>query len=145
MTKKPRRLYFAYGSNLNKGQMKYRCPRAKPLGAAYLVGWRLVFRGVADIEEGDEMDLLPVGIWSITEECEKSLDAYEGRPHLYDQVKLFGMMTYRMTRKYRDRVDMPSQQYYNCIKEGYADFGLDTAYLEEALGWSSYGNPAAWA
>lgn len=145
MTKKPRRLYFAYGSNLNKGQMQYRCPRAEPLGAAYLVGWRLVFRGVADIEEGDEMDLLPVGIWSITEECEQSLDVYEGRPHLYDQVELFGMMTYRMTVKHRDRYSPPNVQYYASIRDGYGDFGLDTAYLEEALGWASFGNPAAWA
>ena len=25
-------LYLAYGSNLHRGQMKFRCPLAKPLG-----------------------------------------------------------------------------------------------------------------
>ena len=42
-------LYIAYGSNMNRDQMSVRCPHAKPLGAYYLDGWRLVFRGVADI------------------------------------------------------------------------------------------------
>ena len=57
-------LYFAYGSNLNKQQMSIRCPKAKALGAAYIVGWRLVFRGVADIERtNDPSAMLPVGFW----------------------------------------------------------------------------------
>jgi len=138
-----RRLYFAYGSNLNKSQMQYRCPHAVALGAAYLVGWRMVFRGVADIEEGNQDDLLPVGIWSITEQCEQSLDVYEGRPHLYDQVEMFGMMTYRMMPKYRTRIDMPNDHYYKCIEEGYDDFGLDSQHLQESLGWAAHGSRAA--
>ena len=42
-------LYIAYGSNMNKNQMRIRCPKAKPMGAYFLDGWRLVFRGVADM------------------------------------------------------------------------------------------------
>ena len=44
------RYYFAYGSNLNKKQMSVRCPTAQFIGAAELTGFKLVFRGVLDIE-----------------------------------------------------------------------------------------------
>ena len=44
-------LYAAYGSNLNKAQMQKRCPKSKPFGAIVLDEYRLVFKGVADIEK----------------------------------------------------------------------------------------------
>ena len=66
------KLYFSYGSNLNVSQMASRCPNAIQLGSTYLPNWRLVFRGVADIEPSRNVDdLLPVGVWEITDECEK--------------------------------------------------------------------------
>lgn len=40
-----KKLYVAYGSNLNKGQMKYRCPTAKYVGAGELQGYELQFKG----------------------------------------------------------------------------------------------------
>ena len=75
-------LYFAYGSNLNQEQMSGRCPDAKPLGKFTLENWRLVFRGVADIEP-HEGSLLMCGLWDITSRDEKNLDRYEGFPRLY--------------------------------------------------------------
>lgn len=130
------KLYFAYGSNLNLTQMATRCPNAKQLGSAYLPNWRLVFRGVADIEHsGKSDDLLPIGIWEITDECEKRLDAYEGYPNLYKKITVNGNMTYIMNKK---NVMPPSQSYFNSILEGYNDFDLDTNHLYEALGWSHY-------
>ena len=44
-------LYAAYGSNLNKSQMKRRCPDSSPYVGIVLKNWRLVFKGVADIEK----------------------------------------------------------------------------------------------
>ena len=44
-------LYGAYGSNLNLSQMKVRCPNAEPFIRCYINNWRLVFKGVADIEK----------------------------------------------------------------------------------------------
>ena len=132
------KLYFAYGSNLNVEQMAHRCPNAEPLGAAYLPSLRLIFRGVADIEEGDSEDLLPIGIWSITDKCEKALDIYEGvSSGLYRKIWTHGMMTYTMNRS---GYVPPSPHYYKSIKDGYQDFGLDVYYLEEALGWSYFGD-----
>ena len=39
------KLYLAYGSNLNLGQMAHRCPDSKVAGKAELPGYRLLFRG----------------------------------------------------------------------------------------------------
>ena len=78
-------LYLAYGSNLNKKQMSRRCPKAIPLEGVVIEDWKLVFRGVADIEPS-KGSMLSAGLWRITEDCEKALDSYEGYPHLYDKI-----------------------------------------------------------
>lgn len=80
--------YFAYGSNMNLDQMAYRCPAASVVEKVKLEGYRLTFCGrgkgcgVATIlpEEGSRVEGV---LWKITPECEKSLDFYEGYPHLY--------------------------------------------------------------
>ena len=43
MMEKP--LYFAYGSNINLNQMRYRCPDASVYGQAVLDNYDLRFRG----------------------------------------------------------------------------------------------------
>lgn len=135
-----KRLYLAYGSNLNKTQMAYRCPTAKPVGAAMIYGWELVFRGVADIVKSKDPNmLLPVGIWEIEPGDEYELDIYEGYKEdgtgLYDKIKVCGIMTYQMTRR---EIAKPSQGYFNTILQGYHDFGLDTNYLLDAAGWAAH-------
>ena len=37
--------YIAYGSNMDEGQMAYRCPTARLLGQAEVEGYRLLFKG----------------------------------------------------------------------------------------------------
>ena len=123
-------LYFSYGSNLNQSQMAVRCPTAKPLGAAYFPGWKLVFKGVADIVIGEPEDLLPVGIWNIGPWDEAALDRYEGFPRLYRKEFINGIMTYRMNI---GDIFPPSIDYFNTILTGYEDFGLDTSALYSAL------------
>ena len=39
------KLYVAYGSNLNKQQMRHRCPSAKPVYTGYLNNWELIYEG----------------------------------------------------------------------------------------------------
>ena len=136
------KLYFAYGSNLNFEQMSMRCPNAVSLGPLYIPSWKLVFRGVADIEQSDNNDdLLPVGVWRITEQCEQSLDIYEGvNPNsnndgLYKKIEVCGMMTYKMNS---DGYSPPSSYYFNGILDGYQNFGLNSSHLYDALGWSYY-------
>lgn len=80
------RLYFAYGSNINLDQMACRCPDAGVVGTMTLENYELLFRrgGFATIapREGKTVTGLP---WSITPECERSLDFYEGYPRFYNK------------------------------------------------------------
>ena len=134
---KYKRLYLAYGSNINLEQMKYRCPHSKIVGTAMLPDYELEFRGVATIvpKKGAEV---PVLMWEIDQRDELSLDRYEGFPRLY-RKEIFEMevngkvqegMAYLMNR---DGISPPSPMYYNAIKKGYEDNGVDTKYLHDAL------------
>lgn len=138
MTRKTdtRRLYFAYGSNLNIDQMLQRCPTATPVRTLFLRNWRLVFRQVADIEPADGHMVAGALYW-----CEQrdvaALDRYEGVKHdLYRQVRFRITKTgeeaffYRMNDNY---VAMPSVSYYRTIEEGFSDWGLPHQRLQDAL------------
>ena len=140
------RIYLAYGSNMNFNQMKHRCPKAKVLGSAVLEGWRLMFRRktrpVATIER-EKGCSVPVVLWEITAECEKSLDRYEGFPYFYAKEdvtptfkgKPVTAMAYIMTPGYEP--GKPQDDYYSTILEGYRDNGIDPAPLDEAVRWSA--------
>ena len=128
---------MAYGSNLNTANMASRCPNAIKLGSMYIPRYKLVFRHVADIVPSyDKEDLIPVGLWEITEDCEKALDFYEGYPNLYGKIKVNGIMTYKMNNN-KDILP-PSSSYFHTILEGYTDFDLTPNHLYDALGWSHY-------
>ena len=137
-------LYFAYGSNLNKEQMSYRCPQATPVGTMILPRARLLFRGVADIIHDPDCEVHG-GLWTITPDCEAALDRYEGVKHgLYRKLYLRirhsrlgdqNVLTYQMQRPKRghDWIGMPPIEYYESIEQGYHDFGLDLQHLRDAV------------
>jgi hypothetical protein len=129
-----RTLYWAYGSNLNKEQMRRRCPGASPVSPRLVSNCELVFRGVADVDFVEE-GVAAGGLWRITERDEEALDQYEGVSFNYYEKRYFTyngqrVLFYKMT----DRGIMPPSEFYlNCIVQGYRDFGLNLAFLEEAL------------
>lgn len=87
------KLYIAYGSNLNKEQMKYRCPLARPVQSGYLDNWQLIYRGsktgaYASIRYKKGYRV-PVGIWEITAHDERYLDMYEGYPSFYQKKNIY--------------------------------------------------------
>ena len=125
-----KRLYVSYGSNLNKEQMAERAPSATPLGSGYFKGWKLVFRRVADIQEATPDSMLPVGFWSISKNDEVALDRYEGFPRVYRKTSINGAMTYVMNS---DDIAPPSPRYFDTIRRGYEDFGLEADHLITAL------------
>ena len=141
MTKK--RLYIAYGSNLNLKQMALRCPTAKPIGTAELKNHELVFRGrkrggVATVEPKADSSV-PVLVWSIKPKDEIALDCYEGFPHFYAKQmmdmeldgKTVSTMAYVMTPGHE--AGYPSQYYLDIIAEGYKNAGFDPTILIVAL------------
>lgn len=88
-------LYFAYGSNLDKGQMKERCPSCRALAVGRLNDHSLAFSrfsktrgcGVADVVADEEGE-----VWGLLYELTKndltgSLDHYEGYPQNYTRLK----------------------------------------------------------
>jgi gamma-glutamylcyclotransferase (GGCT)/AIG2-like uncharacterized protein YtfP len=128
--------YASYGSNLNHEQMSRRCPKAKFIGIGQLLNYRLVFRGVADIEFS-KGSVVPIGLWKITKECLQALDMYEGYPHHYGR----GITEIKMKHKYKkafiyfmnyDGYSAPTKSYYDAIHQGYLDCKLNTLFLEEA-------------
>lgn len=132
-----KRYYIAYGSNLSLQQMKYRCPTAKVVGTSTLKDWRLLFNGPASIERNEGYEV-PVLIWDIQPEDEKSLDRYEGYPNYYRKAMLdvevngekIEAMVYIMNHNGESE---PGMTYYNVLLEGYERFGFDKAILEKAL------------
>lgn len=140
------RLYFAYGSNINLEQMAYRCPDAQVIGPVTLEDYELTFRGrtdgrgVANIEpkEGSVVHGL---LWRITPKCEIALDRYEGVPRLYVQQEVtvrdandkpYTVMAYVMTELFREPA-LPSQYYFDGIRDGFIQNGMDDTPLLEAL------------
>jgi gamma-glutamylcyclotransferase (GGCT)/AIG2-like uncharacterized protein YtfP len=129
-------LYFAYGSNLNIEQMGFRCGDAEPVRTLALRDWRLVFRGVADIEPS-KGDTVQGALWRVSAADEAALDIYEGIEHgLYRKV-LFTLndsdehcFMYLMNSK---RVGVPTERYFQTIEQGFADWELDTTTLYDAL------------
>ena len=129
--------YFAYGSNLNFDQMSGRCPSAEHIGNTIIDDWRLVFRGVADIEPHEGSQVVG-GVFKIQEQDELALDRYENYPYLYDKDffdatvdgETVKVMYYYMTNT--DGIGKPPVQYYRTIYDGYIDCGLELAYLETA-------------
>ena len=109
-------LYFAYGSNLNVGQMAVRCPMAQLVCRAVLEGYELAFRrGVLTIlpKAGGRIDGI---LWKVNDRDERALDRYEGYPHLYTKESLTvqtdtGSQTavaYVMTTPYCEKAQPPS-------------------------------------
>lgn len=131
-------LYIAYGSNLNLPQMERRCQTATVAGKSEIKGYELLFRGVATVEP-KEGGSVPVLLWNIEPRDEAALDRYEGWPHLYRkemmEVELEGEMVSAMVYMMNNGryLGMPSQYYYDVIKEGYITAGFDTDVLEKAL------------
>lgn len=132
-----RRLYIAYGSNINLEQMAYRCPNSKIVSKEMLKGYELEFRGVATIVPNDKSEV-PVLIWEIDGRDEHSLDKYEGFPNYY-RKELFEIdvngekkecMAYLMNSGH---ISPPMSYYYNVIKQGYEANVMDTSYLRAAL------------
>ncbi|MCD8011677.1 MAG: gamma-glutamylcyclotransferase [Lachnospiraceae bacterium] len=138
------RLYVAYGSNLNKAQMKHRCPGASVRGVGYLNNWELIYRGSGSGSycsvRRKKGKRVPVAIWYINDRNEHSLDLYEGYPRFYQKQNVYvtlqdgsrvKAMIYIMNTYARP--GRPSRAYVYTITQGYKDFGLDIRFLQESL------------
>ena len=147
------RIYLAYGSNLNREQMEWRCPYARVLGPVEVPGYQLLFRGgnggaVATIEPREGASV-PALLWEITPRDEEALDRYEGWPRLYRKETLtvpFGgkdteVMAYIMNDA---PLGLPGAGYLGTILEGYKAAGFDPLVLDAAVKASQPSKNAVW-
>lgn len=80
-------LYFAYGSNLDREQMRRRCPGAEATDVASLPDYRFIInnRGYATLLPAPGA-AVPGILWRLQPSDESALDRYEGYPAgLYDK------------------------------------------------------------
>jgi len=126
-------LYLAYGANMNPESMAWRCPKARPVGGFILRDWQLEFYSHATIESKKGSQVAGV-LWTITEDCEHSLDMFEGFPHYYtkrtwiqDGQQFF---FYEMTDSKSGR---PSEGYIQDIRSAYHHWQLPVQYLDNSL------------
>jgi gamma-glutamylcyclotransferase (GGCT)/AIG2-like uncharacterized protein YtfP len=99
--------------------------------------------GVANITHATG-HIVPGALWEITDTDLVALDKYEGYPSLYGrnndfevtlpngdkiEVLTYFMVSYKLGAL---PLSIPSEMYFNIIKEGYNDFGLSLYYLAEA-------------
>jgi len=137
------RLYFAYGSNMNRQQMGRRCPKASLLGIGRLPNFefRINRQGVATIAPREGGEVYGV-LWYITPSDERSLDRYEGVPEAYSKetVRVLNeagvevqALTYIATDPSPGRPR--SREYLKRILEGAEENGLPPAYIEELRRW----------
>ena len=155
-----KRYYIAYGSNLNVGQMRMRCPGARIIGTSVVEGYRLLFKGSKTGSyltiEPQEGASVPVAAWAVTEEDEAALDRYEGFPSFYYkkemELPIKGIRTGKVRRRkvfvyimHEDRpLGLPSEFYMETCMEGYRRFGFDEAFLEQAYADSREKFPGGW-
>lgn len=147
------KIYLAYGSNMDLAQMKVRCPGARLLGAGRLEGWRLLFKGsrtgaYATIER-EAGKHVPVLLWRVTAEDEKSLDRYEGFPDFYYKRQIQAVtvnaagrdcgrtrgMAYVMHEE--RRFGLPQEWYAALLERAYEKFGFEQEILREALAYTA--------
>lgn len=142
------KLYAAYGSNLNKEQMKGRCPTAVFVGTGVIEDYELQFkgslRGAHATIAPKEGSSVPVGVWKIQKLDEDNLDMYEGYHKkgycYYDKERIpvrmdDGSSLTGMVYIMNQQMDFgyPGANYYNIVAQGYLDCGLDMGVLEQAL------------
>ena len=139
MTTKPQTvLYFAYGSNLNKKQMKERVPGSIPRLSAVLPNFKLVFLGWSRQWKGGTAtirssrgDKVAGGVYEVTDRDLRRLDGFEGYPRESDRINVnvftedgqaLKVVTYVKTARAEET--KPSPEYVAVIKQGYRDWGI---------------------
>lgn len=142
-----RQLYMAYGSNLNRTQMQWRCPGAKIICKSWLHDYRLVFQGARFGSHANVIPAkgfsVPVLLWEITPRDEAILDRYEGVKGGYYTKEY---MTVECNGEMKDALvyimkpsgyGFPADHYLQIIVDGYQQLNFPIGDLHEALVYSN--------
>jgi hypothetical protein len=139
-------LYAAYGSNMDPGQMRRRCPASPHTGTGWIPGWRLTFGGEQYGWEGALATLVPtaedapgvfVALYDLTEADERALDVWEGADHgLYRKLHLRVQTLFGDAVAYVYALDafeggLPSARHLGAIADGAEAAGAPAGYVAE--------------
>ena len=135
--------YFAYGSNMRSSQIQERCPGARLVGPARLLGHALDFTRWSDRWGGGVADVIAAadretwgGLYVVTQRDLDELDKLEGHPMHYERRTLpvepitgapVEAWVYVVVAKV-PRV-LPTRAYWQAIVEGALDCGLPDDYI----------------
>jgi len=130
--------YFAYGTNLNRKQMRERCPDSQPKFTATLPNHKLVFVGWLRQWRGGEATIRPFkgekvlgAIYEVSERDWRRLDSDEGYPRNANRIKAtvftedgepIPAITY--IKAGQSEETKPSSEYLSVIQQGYRDWGI---------------------
>lgn len=127
--------YFAYASNLNRNQMKERCPDSKPLFTATLPNYKLVFEGWSRQWKGGYANIrlfrgekVRGAVYEVTEQCLQRLDKFESpykrfKVTVYDEDRE-AIEAIAYIRTEQTESTKPSQEYLTTIQQGFKDWRL---------------------
>ncbi|KAF8350450.1 Butirosin biosynthesis, BtrG-like protein [Amanita rubescens] len=81
-----KKLYFGYGSNMWKDQMRRRCPHSNFVGVGVFRGWKWIIntRGYANVVPSPDDEVYGL-LYEMTREDEIALNGYEGFPEIYQR------------------------------------------------------------
>lgn len=136
-------LYFAYGSNMERRQMRTLCPGARFVAAGRLKGYQLIFDQTSSGWAGGVANVHPTAgqvvegvLWEITEAERENLDRSESCPTAYIrkevQVETFEGRTlqafaYVGVRPQGRRA--PSKRYMRGLVQGAEEHDLTDRYI----------------
>ena len=139
---------FAFGSNLDRAQMRARCPSATPLARATLprhalvfAGWSVRWGGAVASVVRDPRRSVPGFLYALGAEDLARLDRFEGHPHVYARVtRLVEDESGRRRRVQLYVLDplfaepaLPSLAYLGTIAKAYRRLGFSRRVLTAAV------------
>jgi cation transport regulator ChaC len=135
--------YFAYGSNMDEGQMALRCPKAKLVGRASLADHSFLIneRGVASVAAAPNRVVHGL-LWTISRTDEKALDRYEGVGHGHYRKEVLPILQTSgctvdalVYIASSNNPGIPRTGYMERINRTATEHGLPDDYIEELQSW----------
>jgi gamma-glutamylcyclotransferase (GGCT)/AIG2-like uncharacterized protein YtfP len=138
--------YFAYGTNMDRALMRPRCPGARALGTAALVGWRLVITVDGYVSIVPRPGACVHGVlWRLTPRDLVALNAYEAfTAGLYRQrlLSVSAGGKRQLARIYVGRCATPGASrpgHLSTVIAAAQDWSLPPVYIAQMRRWSGSG------
>jgi AIG2-like family len=137
-------LYFAYGSNMDRGAMAKRCPASRALGPARLMRHRffLMESGYASVRR-DAAGMVHGLLWDVAFADIPALDAYEEVARGLFVKRVLPVLAAGGARRalvYVGASQVPGEPrpgYLEAVLAAASDLGLPAAYRREVAGWQA--------